>query len=138
MAAQKGYALLHKIGDAASPEVFTTVAGLRSTSFTVNNETVDVTTKDNTSKWRQLLSGAGTKSLSISGSGVFTDAISEETVRTAAFANTINNFQILLGNGDDLTGAFQITSYERGGEFNGEETFSISLESSGDMIFTTA
>ena len=46
MAAQKGSAMLMKVGNAASPEVFTTIAGLRSTSLTVNNESVDVTNKD--------------------------------------------------------------------------------------------
>ena len=37
MAAQKGSAMLMKVGNGASPEVFSTIAGLRSTSLTVNN-----------------------------------------------------------------------------------------------------
>ena len=36
MAVQKGSGLLVKIGNAASPEVFTTVAGLRDTSISIN------------------------------------------------------------------------------------------------------
>ena len=138
MAAQLGHLLLLKVGDGTTVESFTTVAGLRSTSMTVNKETVDVTTKDDTSKYRQLLAGAGTKSVTISGAGVFTDAASEETIRINAFDNLIINYQITFPNGDDLKGAFQITSYERAGEFNGEETFTITLESAGDLTFTTA
>ena len=46
MAAQKGSSLLVKIGDGASPEAFTTIGGLRSTSISLNDEAVDVTTMD--------------------------------------------------------------------------------------------
>jgi len=58
MAAQKGSAMLMKVGNAGSPETFTTIAGLRSTSLTVNNESVDVTNKDSSGK-RTLLAAAG-------------------------------------------------------------------------------
>ena len=37
-----------------------------------------------------------------------------------------------------VKGAFIITSYERAGEYNGEETFSITLESNGTMTYTNA
>ena len=46
MAAQKGRAVLMKIGNAGSPETFTTIGGMRSTTLTLNDETVDVTNKD--------------------------------------------------------------------------------------------
>ena len=81
MAAQKGSAMLLKIGNGGSPETFTTVGGLRSTSITQNDEAVDVTTKDSSAK-RQLLAQAGVQSLTVSGSGVLTDAASEATMRT--------------------------------------------------------
>ena len=70
MAVQKGSALLVKVGNAASPEVFATVAGLRDTSISINSETIDVTNKDS-ARVRTLLADAGIKSFSISGSGVF-------------------------------------------------------------------
>ena len=47
MAAQKGSAMLLKVDISGTA---TTVAGLRSTSITMNDEAVDVTTKDST--WR--------------------------------------------------------------------------------------
>ena len=72
MAAQKGSALLMKIGNAASPEVFTTIGGMRSTSIALNDEAVDVTNKDS-GRARTLLAQGGVNSLTVSGSGVFTD-----------------------------------------------------------------
>ena len=75
MAAQKGSSLLVKIGDGASPEAFTTIGGLRSTSISLNDEAVDVTTMDS-SNARTLLANGGIQTITISGSGVFTDAAS--------------------------------------------------------------
>ena len=63
MAVQKGSALLVKVGNGGSPESFTTVAGLRDTSISINAETIDVTNKDS-SRVRTLLANAGIKSFS--------------------------------------------------------------------------
>ena len=137
MAAGKGKLVLLKVGDGASSEAFTTVAGLRTASITKNNQTVDVTTKDSTG-WRQLLEGAGISNMSISADGIFTDAASEETIRGYAFADSIDNYEFVLANGDKFAGAFQITSYQRSGGYDDAETFSISLESAGTVTFTAA
>ena len=136
MAAQKGSAMLMKVGNGASPEVFSTIAGLRSTSLTVNNESVDVTNKDSLGK-RELLAAAGVQSISVSGSGVFTDGSSESTIKTNALADTIDNYQFLVPDFGTFTGAFQVTSLEYAGEFNGEVTYSMSFESGGAITFAT-
>ena len=134
MAAQKGSAMLMKVGNGASPEVFSTIAGLRSTSLTVNNESVDVTNKDSSGK-RTLLEAAGVQTISVSGSGVFTDGASETTIKTNALADTQNNYQFLVPDFGTFTGAFQVTSLEYAGEFNGEVTYSMSFESGGAITF---
>ena len=144
MAAQKGLDLLLKINTTGS--TFVTVGGLRSTSITMNEESVDATTKDSLGS-RTLLAGGGVQSVSVSGSGMFTDSVSEILVRTtfAAQANTTNgtsaqtaafkNFQVIVPDLGTFTGAFQITSLEYAGEYNGEATYSISLESSAFVTF---
>jgi TP901-1 family phage major tail protein len=136
MAAQKGSAMLMKVGNGGSPETFTTIAGLRSTNLTVNNESVDVTNKDSSGK-RTYLAGAGIQSVSVSGSGVFTDGASETTVKTNALADSQDNYQFLVPDFGTFTGAFQITSLDYAGEFNGEVTYSISFESAGAITFAT-
>jgi len=137
MAAQKGSALLMKIGNAASPEVFTTIGGLRSTSITMNEETVDVTTKDSTGKYRELLAQGGIVTISISGSGVFTDSASETTLKSAFNASTFKNFQFLVPDFGTFTGAFQVSSLEYAGEYNGEVTYSATFDSAGSITFAT-
>lgn len=134
MAAQKGKDLLLKRGDGASPESFTTIAGLRSTSISLNDETVDVTNKDS-SNARTLLGGAGVNSVSVTGSGVFTDQPSEVALRTAFADGSLDNYQIIIPDLGSYTGAFQIVSLEYSGEFNGEVTYSVSLESGGAITF---
>jgi|SRR5210317_1888055 len=148
MAAQKGSSLLLKIGDGASPEAFTTVGGLRSTSITMNDEAVDVTNKDSLGH-RALLAGGGVNSVSVSGSGVFTDTASETSIKTAYFSqqNTsdgssaqtaaFNNYQVIIPDFGTLTGSFMIASLEYAGEYNGEVTYSITLESADYTLFAS-
>ena len=47
MPAQKGSAFLLKISNGATPAVYNTVAGLRTTQMTVTGETVVITNKNN-------------------------------------------------------------------------------------------
>ena len=145
MAAQKGLDVLMKIDISGTK---TTIGGLRSTSITLNDESVDITNKDSLGT-RTLLAGAGVNSLSVSGSGVFTDAASEVAVRTAfqAQQNTsdgssaqtaaFESFQFIMPNLGTYTGDFQITSLEYAGEYNGEVTYSFTFESSGAITFAT-
>lgn len=137
MAAQKGALVLIKVGDGGGPETFTTIGGLRTTRFVLNNQPVDATNKDS-GAWRSLLAGAGIRSISLTGAGVFTSAASEETVRGYAFAGSINNYEFHFGGNDKFSGAFQITSYERAGNFDGEETYAVTFESAGSITSTIA
>ena len=132
MAAQKGSALLLKIGDGASPEAFTTIGGLRSTSITMNDEAVDITNKDS-SAVRALLANGGVQSTSISGSGVFTDAASETTLRGKFGASSFSNFQVILPDFGTYTGAFMVASLEYAGAYNGEATYSVTRETTAPI-----
>mgnify|MGYP006173100469 CR=1 FL=1 len=58
MSAQRGKDILLKIEGA--PGVFTTVAGLRARTISLNARTVDATDGDSAGRWRELLGGAGT------------------------------------------------------------------------------
>lgn len=138
MAAQKGSDLLIKVGDGASPEVFTALAGLRSKTIKFNSETVDVTNQDSANKWRELLEGAGIKSATLTGSGVFKDAASDETVRAAFFAQTIKNYQVIIPDFGTIEGPFQISDLQYGGDHNKEVPIDLTLESAGELTWQAA
>lgn len=132
MSAESGELFLLKAGDGGTPtEVFTTVAALRTTDLSINAEIIDTTSKDS-SGWRDQLRG-GVRSVSVSGSGVFTDDASQRDIRTKALNASINNYQVVFENGDAFQGAFKITSLGFGGEHNGEATFDFTIESSGPV-----
>lgn len=136
MAAQKGSALLMKIGNAASPEVFTTIGGMRSTSIAMNDEIVDVTNKDS-GRQRAILAQGGVVSMTVSGSGVFTDTASETTLEGKFDQASLTNYQFLVPDFGTYTGKFMLTTLEYAGEFNGEVTYSFTFESSGTITFAT-
>ena len=142
MAAGKGSSFLLKENSTGTPA---TVGGLRSTSMSINGEMVDITNKDSNAfissgndKARDLLQGGGVRSMTLSASGVFTDSSTENLVRGFAFDGAIQNYDLVFSDGSKIAGAFLITSYERAGEFNGEETYSLTLESSNTITYTNA
>lgn len=136
MAVQKGASLVVKIGDGASPEVFTTVAGLQDTSISINQETVDVTNKDS-SRVRTLLAQGGVKSFTITGSGIFTDSASEQSVLTAFDGSSFTNFQFLVPDYNTFTGAFQVATLDYTGTHNGAVQYSMTFESAGAVTIAT-
>ena len=137
MAGQIGSAVLIKV-DSTGGGVFVTVGGMRSKSISLNAETVDISDSDSTNKWRELLAGAGLKSATITGSGVFKDSAGEEDVRGYFFAQTIVDYQFIVPDFGTIEGNFQCSSIDYAGEHNGEATFSMTFESAGELTWTAA
>ncbi|AIT07585.1 MULTISPECIES: phage major tail protein, TP901-1 family [Sphingomonas] len=133
MAVERGSAFLLKVGDGAAVPAFATVAGLRTTQLSVNGEAVVVTNKDS-GGWRQLLSGAGVRSVSVSGAGVFTGSAAEARIKASALAGTIDDYRLSFESGDAMTGRFLVTKLDYAGDFNGERSYTLSLESSGPVV----
>jgi phage major tail protein, TP901-1 family len=130
---KKGRSVLIKVEDSPGAGTYTTIGGLRVSSISWDNEPVDITNKDS-SGIRDLLEGAGTRSVSITGSGVFTDGAAYNVMRTAARNGTHLNYQFLTPGdtyADTAQGAFMVTKLEEAGEYNGEMTYSVSMESDG-------
>lgn len=130
MAAEKGSAFLLKIGNGANPLSFSTVAGLRTTQLSINGELVAITSKDSNG-WRELLSGAGTRSVSVSGAGVFTGSAAETRLRANALAGALDDYQLAFESGGQMQGRFQLTRLDYAGDYNGERSYTLALESSG-------
>lgn len=132
MAAQKGKDLLIKVDQDGT---FITVAGLRAKRLAFNAETVDITDAESSGRWRELLEGTGVQRASISGSGIFKDADSDELVRSAFFNGNIKNWEITIPGFGVITGLFQLTSLEYSGQHNGEISFEAAMESAGLLSF---
>jgi TP901-1 family phage major tail protein len=134
MAVQNGKDLLVKL-DLTGSGTFETIAGLRATRIAFNAETVDVTSLESQGGWRELLAGAGVRSASISGSGVFRDANTDERARAIFFNSEVPDFQVVIPSFGVVEGPFQIVSIEYAGSHNGEATYEMSLASAGELTF---
>ncbi len=133
MIAQKGSAFLLKIADGAIPAVYQTVAGLRTTQMSVTGESVVITNKASAG-WRELLSGAGVRTVSVSAAGIFLGSAAEARVRANALAGTLDDYELSFEDGEKLRGRFLVQRLDYAGDFNGERNYTLQLESSGQVV----
>ena len=130
MAAEKGSAFLLKIGSGGATPTYATIAGLKTTQLSVNGDAVNITNKDS-GGWRQLLSGAGVRSVSVSGAGVFTGSSAEAQLRGLALSGSLAAYELSFESGERMQGQFLVTRLEYAGDYNGERNYTLALESSG-------
>ena len=136
MSAQPGSDVLVKVYDGVS--AYNTIGGLRTKQLSINNQLVDITDGDSTNKFRELLAEAGITSVTMTAAGVFKDSAAEEDVRGYAFAKTINNFQFIIPDFGTIQGGYLVSNITYAGEYDGEATYSMTFESSGDQSWSAA
>ena len=133
MGVEKGSAFLLKVGDGGSPVAYATVAGMRTTQLSVNGEAVNITSKDS-GGWRELLSGAGVRSVSVSAAGIFTGSAAEVRIRNHALSGAIDAYELAFESGERMQGRFLVTRLDYAGDYNGERQYALSLERSGAVV----
>ncbi|MFA5120007.1 phage major tail protein, TP901-1 family [Zavarzinia sp.] len=133
MSKQRGDLFLLKV-DTTGSGAYVTVAGLRSTGIKARLKTVDVTSKDSAGT-RELLDGAGLQSFTFTGAGVFDSGTAHDTVRSLFLGRTRRNWRIARGDGSTVTAPCLVTALDYAGDHDGEETFSVTLESAGTVTF---
>lgn len=129
MPLSKGRSLLLKTGSGGSA---VTVAAMRTTRFVVNGETVDATHKDSAGQ-RTLLEAAGVSKLTISASGLLSGHAQATDFISRVLARSLDPYRLEFDNGDVIEGSFQTTQFDVTGDYNGEQVYSLTLESSGGL-----
>lgn len=114
--------------------VFRTLGGLRSKELSFSSEAIDVTNVDS-NEWKSMLDNSGVRSVSISGSGVYTS----ETVFTEFRNDFLNNALTCImlldaKTGELYEGCFKISELSISGDYDAEGTYSVSAESSGPVV----
>ncbi len=135
MNAQNGKDILLKIEEPAGSATFVTMAGLRARTISLNANAVDITNTDSPDAWRELLPGAGVKTVSVSGSGVFKDSAADEAVRATFFSQETRNWQVIIPGFGTLGGLFQVAALEYAGDYDREAIYSLTLSSAGAISF---
>ena len=135
MTLQSGRDMLVRIGDGGVPPAFAAAAGLRMKTISLNAKTIDVTHADSTGAWRELLAGAGVKSCTVSGAGVFVDADADAQVRQAFFDQAARDWQLVIPDFGTITGPFLVASLDYSGRHDGEAAWAMTLASAGALVF---
>ena len=130
-----GRDLLLQIEEPAASGTYVSISALRDTTISLSSEPIDVTDRSSGSD-TQLLSEAGTRSVSVTGGGQFSDETVIATLEEAARNGKVINARVLSGHNDNYTGPFYVTTFERTGSYNGVEEYTISLQSSATITYT--
>lgn len=135
MAKQKGRTFLLKIKEGTA---FVPFGGMTSKSMSINGERIDATTPDPDTPagkmWRETLDS--TRSVSASGDVTLVDDAAEKRAVAIAMADdNVGEFEILVPSIGTFTGLFSL-DLEFGDD--GKVTASISLESTGPIVFAAA
>lgn len=134
MAAQKGRDLLVKLADVNGD--YKTLIGLRAKTLNLNAKAVDVTHSQSENAWRELLPGAGIKTLEISGNGIFQDSDSDAQMREAFFSQAIQSLEIIIPDFGIIQGGFILSELSYAGRYDGEASYEMRLSSAGTQVFT--
>jgi predicted secreted protein len=105
----------------------------RSDSGVINNEAVDATAKGD--GWRQILDGCGVQAVTLSSQGlVAAPAVALDALELASRTGAIVEARLITNDANPLyEGFYKVTSFERDGEYNDAEGYSVSLESTGTV-----
>ena len=136
MSVAAGRDMLVLMGSGAEPEVFEAVAGMRTRSISLNARSVDVTHAGSAGGWRELLAGVGLKTCSVAGAGVFVDDAAGMRLRQAFFDQSRHNWQLVLPGVGVIEGGFLVAALDYSGRFDGEASWSMSLASTGPLVFS--
>lgn len=133
MSVKAGQDVLIKLEDGVTPDSFITIAGIRAKTIQLNAGLIDATHTGSAGGWRELLSGAGVKSVRVTGAGVFRDESSDARMREVFLSREAVNWQLIVPDFAWFTGRFLISQLSYGGDFDGEAVFSVTLESAGEV-----
>lgn len=138
MSQQKGRLLLVKIGDAASPETFANLCGIKTRSFNLSANEVDTTIPSCTSPGDAVQKTAepGIVQRSFAGSGAFVAGATSDILLAHVRAATVFNAQVVVPGDGEYEGSWMVSDFEFTGEMEGNMQFSATFSAAGPLEFT--
>jgi predicted secreted protein len=64
---------------------------------------------------------------------VFTGSAAENRIKTNALAGVLDDYELSFESGERLRGKFLVLRLDYSGDFNGERSYTMALESSGEV-----
>lgn len=139
MAGQSGLTWALSVRTTASPAAYTAIAGIRTKSFKINNNAVDVTTAESTGRWKELLGDAGQVELEIDASGLYQKDAPGHLLPSLVASGAATVFQLVSAAssaGVTIVGSFIVSEYNLTAAYNEAATFTVKLMSTGAPTIT--
>ena len=111
------------------------LVGVRTKTYSVTNDYVDVTTDDDDG-WRTLLADPGLRSVEVTVGGVTSDQVLLAEIMKADISGEPLDVELPTATGAQLSGTFVVSSYEGSGEHDGAYEFSATFMSAGVVTYT--
>ncbi|MGQ3213007.1 phage tail tube protein [Shinella sp.] len=135
---QLGRLLLIKLGDGATPEVFTNLCGLKDRSFDLSANTVDTTKPSCTNPGGpvQKTGRPGITSRTFSGSGTFVSSSIMKAFMGKVINTTVFNAQVVVPGLGTFEGPYFATNFTFDGGMEDDLQFNGTFEAAGELSFT--
>lgn len=111
------------------------LVGVRSKTFTINNEYVD-TTNDDDDGWVTRLASPATRSVEVQVSGITENQILIAEMMKANIEGEPLDIELPTASGAQLSGTFLVSTFEGSGEHDGAYEFSATFVSTGAVTYT--
>ncbi|MBN8974558.1 MAG: phage tail protein [Rhizobiales bacterium] len=137
MSQEEGRLLLIRIGNAAEPEVFANLCGLKTRSFNLSAAEVDTTIPDcnNPGGKVQKTTEPGVVSRTFSGSGAFVSGATQALLMNHVRAGEVFNAEVIVPGDGTYAGPWMVSNFELGGDMEGKMTFSGTFSAAGPLTF---
>ena len=117
----------------------TLIGVVRAKTISWSGEPIDITSDDDSGFRTHLGTAQGQEQIDLSVEGIADADALKDMALNPATSKLISNLRIVWEDtGDELAGAFVLTSFENTGPYNEAEAFSASLQSSGQWTYTPA
>lgn len=111
------------------------LVGVRTRTFSITNDYVDVTTDDD-SGWRTLLADPGLRSVETTVGGICSDQVLIAEIMKANISGEPLSIELPTATGASLSGTFVVSSFEGSAEHDGAYEFSATFMSTGAVTYT--
>lgn len=131
-------ALVYFGSGSSSPYTYALVGGLRNVQTKFKTGAVDVSNK-NSGGYQEWLAAAGIWGMSITANGVFDNSVALKALLASGADNpngALFHGKVAFGNGDQWTGNFVMSECTRTGAYQDAETYDVTIESNGVLVFT--
>ncbi|MGB4191005.1 MAG: phage tail tube protein [Rickettsiales bacterium] len=111
------------------------IGSINNIKLDLSNQLIAINNINNDNSWKENANLSGVRQVNITSSGVFSSSRAENYIQKLAFSGAGAEYKVEFGKRNNLVGNFHIEHYQHIAQMEEEETYNISLVSSGEVFF---